>query len=220
MATEDGELDLERSCIVTRQAREPGELIRFVCAPDGTVTPDLKRKLPGRGAWVSARADIVAKATAKMFSRALKREAKLPSDLSALVERLLRQDALQALALANKAGCVVAGFDKAAEAVASGRAAAILHAREAADNGRRKLAGAARGKIAFLAPFASEEMDLALGRIHVIHAALTVGAVSDACLGRCRCLLAFRGESGDGICAGDAIEDRAGPTAAAGSKAE
>ena len=29
------------------------ELIRFVVGPDGVV-PDLKRKLPGRGLWVTA----------------------------------------------------------------------------------------------------------------------------------------------------------------------
>lgn len=214
------EIDLERFCIVTRETRDPSELIRFVCAPDGSVTPDLKRKLPGRGAWTTARADIVARATAKMFSRALKREAKVPSDLADLVERLLRRDAIQALSLANKAGRVVTGHDKVAETVTAGRAIALLHAREAAENGRRKLNGAARGAIAILTPFDSEEMDLALGRIHVIHAALTVGAVSDACLARCRFLLAYRGESGDGFRVDAAMEDRTGPTAATGSKAE
>lgn len=213
------DIDLERFCIVTRETRDPSELVRFVRAPDGTATPDLKRKLPGRGAWVTARADILARATAKAFSRALKAETKLPSDLAGQVERLLLRDALQALSLANKAGRVVAGHDKVAEALAAGRAAALLHAREAAANGRRKLDGAARG-VAVLAPFDGAEMDLALGRIHVIHAALTVGAVSDACLARCRFLLAYRGESGDGFRADAAMEDRAGPMAATGSKAE
>ena len=30
------------------------ELIRFVVAPDGAVVPDLKRRLPGRGIWITA----------------------------------------------------------------------------------------------------------------------------------------------------------------------
>ena len=29
-------------------------LVRFVAGPDGQVTPDLARKLPGRGLWVAA----------------------------------------------------------------------------------------------------------------------------------------------------------------------
>lgn len=215
-----GDIDLERSCIVTRAERDPSELIRFVASPDGIVTPDLKRKLPGRGAWVTARADVVAKATAKLFARALKRQVETPSDLAGLVETLLRRDALQALSMAHKAGGVVIGFDQVEAALASRRAIAVLHAREAAENGRRKLQGAARGAIPLLSPFASAEMDLALGRIHVIHAALTVGAVSDACLARCRLFLAYRGESGDDARVTQAGQDMAEPKASAGSKAE
>ena len=44
----------ERTCIVTRRAAAPAELIRFVVAPDGEVVADLKGRLPGRGAWVTA----------------------------------------------------------------------------------------------------------------------------------------------------------------------
>ena len=44
-----------RMCAVTREVRPIGELIRFVVSPQGEVIPDLKRKLPGRGLWVSAR---------------------------------------------------------------------------------------------------------------------------------------------------------------------
>jgi uncharacterized protein len=55
----------ERTCIVTRRARPVGELIRFVVAPDGTLVPDLRRKLPGRGVWVTASSAIVAEAERK-----------------------------------------------------------------------------------------------------------------------------------------------------------
>ena len=30
------------------------ELVRFVVGPDGEVVPDVKRKLPGRGIWITA----------------------------------------------------------------------------------------------------------------------------------------------------------------------
>ena len=43
----------ERLCAVTRAVKPVDELIRFVVGPDGVV-PDLKRKLPGRGLWVTA----------------------------------------------------------------------------------------------------------------------------------------------------------------------
>jgi len=43
-----------RMCAVSREVRPISELIRFVVAPSGEVIVDLKRKLPGRGLWVSA----------------------------------------------------------------------------------------------------------------------------------------------------------------------
>ena len=49
----------ERMCIVTRERRAPEDLIRFVAGPDGSVVPDIRAKLPGRGVWVTARTEIV-----------------------------------------------------------------------------------------------------------------------------------------------------------------
>ena len=46
-----------RTCIVTREALPAERLIQFVAAPDGAVVPDLRRRLPGRGVWVTADAD-------------------------------------------------------------------------------------------------------------------------------------------------------------------
>ena len=44
----------ERLCVATRTVRPVSELIRFVIGPDGAPVADLKRKLPGRGIWVTA----------------------------------------------------------------------------------------------------------------------------------------------------------------------
>ena len=69
-ATEvDDDFDLSeangRMCIVTRESGSPETLLRFVAAPDGTIVPDLKRALPGRGCWVSPSREAVDKAVAK-----------------------------------------------------------------------------------------------------------------------------------------------------------
>ena len=59
-ATEIGETkgqpatDTLRRCAVMRVQRPKDDLIRFVLGPDGTVVPDLKEKLPGRGVCVVA----------------------------------------------------------------------------------------------------------------------------------------------------------------------
>ena len=93
--------------------RPVADLIRFVVGPDGEAVPDLKRKLPGRGVWVTATQAVLGEAIKrKVFARGFKRNVRLPPDLLARTERLLEQSALDALAIAGKAGLVAAGFTK------------------------------------------------------------------------------------------------------------
>ena len=68
----------ERLCIATRQVRPVGALIRFVIGPDGAVVPDLKRRLPGRGVWVTARREAVTEAVRRrLFGRGFKAEVRV-----------------------------------------------------------------------------------------------------------------------------------------------
>ena len=191
----------ERTCIVTREAKPASELMRLVLGPDGLVVPDLRNRLPGRGAWITPTAAAVSEAVRKrLFSRAFKTEAKVPPDLGAEIDDALVRDLKGAIALANKAGAVIAGFGKVEGALASGQAVALIHAREAAEDGRRKLAGALRkgagdliSSIPILDDLPSDDLDVALGRVHVIHAALLAGPGSEGCLARWRRLRRFRG---------------------------
>lgn len=189
----------ERLCVVTRTVRPVDELIRFVAGPDGLV-PDIKHKLPGRGVWVEGRRHSVAEAVRRgVFSRALKKPVKVPADLPDMVERLLVRAALDALAIAHKAGQVAAGYAKVENAIARGGVVALIHAAEASPDGPRKLAAAlgrctAIGdqKVAIIRGFGSAELDLALGRSNVVHAALLAGRASDTFLARWRDLERFR----------------------------
>ncbi len=176
--------DAVRRCALSRARRPKDELIRFVLGPDGAVVPDLKEKLPGRGMWLTAAQDVVADAAKRnVFSRALKAAAKAPEDLPAQVDRLLAEAALSALSLANKAGEAVFGNAKVEEAIAKGRVLALVHAREAAEDGCRKLDGKARGArdgspIPAIGAFGVDELSLASGRPNVIHAALIQGGAA------------------------------------------
>lgn len=182
----------ERTCIVTREAQSPAGLIRFVLGPDSQVVPDLKHKLPGRGVWVTARSGMVDEAVKRrLFSRAFKTEAKASETLSQDIERLLRDDLRQGLAIANKAGCVITGFEKVESAITVKPIVALIHAAEAAEDGRRKLAnplrkrlGSAISSFPVIQVLSNDELGLALGRSHVIHAALVAGAGSDGFLNR------------------------------------
>ena len=198
---EETDAGSERTCIVTRRKAEPAELLRFVRAPDGQVVPDLRRKLPGRGVWVTPTWEAVAEAVRKKsFGRAFKAEVRVSPDLASEVGGLFERAARESVSLANKAGQIVAGFGKVEEALASGRVIAVIHASDAAPDGVRKVsqlvrrAREARGNIIrVIAPLLSLDLGLALGRSHVIHAALIDGSAAWNCLRRMADLEAYRG---------------------------
>ena len=191
----------ERTCIATRRAGAKEQLIRFVVGPDRSVVPDIRGKLPGRGAWVWADAATLAIAVKrKAFARAFKAEVIVPAELVASVDGLLASDALQSLAMANKAGLVTSGTTKVEAAIMGKSVICLVHATEASQDGIRKLAAAVRrrlgdqaGSISRVQIFASDQLDLALGRTHVIHALLAAGAVSDGFIARSKRLERFRG---------------------------
>lgn len=185
----------ERRCIATGEVRGPGELIRFVVGPDDRVVPDLAGKLPGRGIWVTARADLLARAVAKrLFERAAKRPVAVDPALPALVERLLAERCLGLLGLARRAGELVTGFEQVRAFVAAGRAAVLIGARDAAPGGRDKLKGLAGG-LPTVALLGVEEMSLALGRQNVVHAALGPGGLAERFLAETARLAGFRDAS-------------------------
>src|SRR6201993_3614411 len=102
-----------RMCAVAREQRPSDELIRFVVSPQGEVVPDIKRKLPGRGLWVSASRQTVAEAVRRhQFNKGFKRDVRVAATLAADTENLLVRSAVEALAIAAKAGQVVSGFAK------------------------------------------------------------------------------------------------------------
>lgn len=231
----------ERSCVVTRERAPAAGLLRFVRAPDGLVVPDVKGRLPGRGVWVTGRRDVVAEAVRrKLFARGLKADCRVEGDLPELVDGLLLRTALSALSMARKAGLVVTGFGKVEQALARGPAVALLHAREAAPDGRRKLMQAMRRRVraetmddedrdeeedvplppvdATAMPqvvaglFFGDELDLALGGANVIHAALLAGGASTSFLTDAAALARYRGQEPDA----DWLAGAPGPTGPAG----
>ncbi|PYE89224.1 RNA-binding protein [Phyllobacterium leguminum] len=193
----------DRTCIVTRESGSAEDMIRFVAGPDGSVVPDLKRNLPGRGCWVKAERRHVDEAVRKkLFPRALKEGVTAQGDLGALVDRLLVKSALGSLSLARKSGVVVTGSAKVDIAIRNGKAQMVLHVLDAAADGVRKLDQARRAlvhvggrDIPAFTLFTSDEMDLAFGGGNVIHAAVLEGTAATGFVTRARLLHHFRGGS-------------------------
>ena len=193
----------ERLCVVTRTVKPVDDLIRFVVGPDGIV-PDLKRKLPGRGLWITADKPTLRDAiTRNVFARGFKREIRATAELIDLTELLLQRAALDALSIAGKAGLVLTGFAKVEAAIARESIVGLVHAADAGTDGVAKLAGALRHRpdaeqVTMIKTFATAQLDLALGRSNVVHAALLAGPANDTFLARFARLERFRsGEPGD-----------------------
>ena len=193
----------ERSCALTRQVMPVSELIRFVVGPADEVVPDVKRKLPGRGLWITGTRESIAQAVKRnVFARGFKRNVRAMPDLAEETERLLERAALDALAIAGKAGLVATGASKVEAALADGDVLALVHAADAATDGRRKLdaalhrtrSGQARETV-IIETLSGSQLDLALNRPNVVHAALLAGPGSETFLARVRRLQRFRTEN-------------------------
>ncbi|CAM1633947.1 YlxR domain [Bartonella choladocola] len=170
----------DRTCILTRKSGEAQELIRFVAGPDGHLVPDIKANLPGRGAWISASRSVLEEAIRrKAFTHSLKADIIVDQGIADLVDKLLVKAALGRLALARKAGAVVTGATKVEQAIRAGEACLVLHSKEAAFDGKRKIEQAIysvrrpdRQDIPVVTLFNSDEMGVAFGDNPVVHAAL------------------------------------------------
>jgi hypothetical protein len=113
---------------------------------------------------------------------------------------------VEALAVAAKAGQVVSGFAKVEGLLRSGRGdsglAALIHASDGAVDGIRKLDALVRQQnegnkkatteFPIIAALTSAELDLALSRTNVIHAALLAGPASRTFLSRSLSLVRYR----------------------------
>jgi predicted RNA-binding protein YlxR (DUF448 family) len=183
MGLRDATIDRDRRDLVTHQVMDESRLIRFVAAPDGSVAPDLARKLPGRGLWVAAdRASIQAAVKKNLFSRAAKAPLKPAADLADTVEGLLVKRCLDQLGLARREGVLISGFEKSLANIRAGKAAWIVEASDGSADGRGKLlalAGHMSPPPKVCGTFSADDLSLALGLENAIHAVLLTGGRAD-----------------------------------------
>ncbi|MCZ2328057.1 RNA-binding protein [Bartonella sp. F02] len=190
----------ERTCIVTRKTASATTLIRFVIGPNNQIVPDLKENLPGRGVWVSAHKDIIQEAIKrKSFSKSFKTDVEVAPNLANIVDRILLKSALGYLSITRKAGAVVTGLTKVDAAIRSGRVILVLHAKEAKEDGKRKISQAIHAvqqqinqEIKTISFLTSDEMSVAFGSNPVIHAALLNMKVANGFLKTIYKLAAYR----------------------------
>jgi len=221
----------ERTCILTGRAAARGALIRLAIAPAGPdgvceVWPDVLARAPGRGAWIGVSAAELATAQAKgrlkgALARAFKgTKLTIADGLAERITEALTRAFTDQLGLAQRAGAVLTGTDRIAEAARGRRVHWLAHAADAAEDGARRLdqalrvgAGVASDlEDARLAPRATRlpldrrALSMALGRDNVVHLALTEAAAAtrlQALLARLTGFLAPAGAARD-----NAVADR------------
>jgi uncharacterized protein len=167
-------------------------LLRFVVAPDGRLVPDIAARLPGRGLWLTARRDIVARAvTKRLFAKAARQPVIVEDGLADRVEALLAQRCRDEIGLARRAGRAVMGFVKVQTALTAGKVGVLVAAADGAADGRGKLRALAPA-LPLVDCLTSAELGAAFGREHAVHAALAPGRIAASFLVDAQRLGGFR----------------------------
>ncbi|MBO4521063.1 MAG: RNA-binding protein [Alphaproteobacteria bacterium] len=183
--------DTVRRCIVTQETLPMESLIRFGVAPDGALVPDLAHKLPGRGIWVKADREIVETACQKnLFTKAARRKVTCPENMDGLINNLFVKRLQSLLGVAKKAGLVVAGFEKVAEALRKGQVVCLIEATDAAEDGKEKLNRLNDG-LPVIQVLTADQAAQALGTGTCVHAAMKSGGVSDLFVAEARRFAAY-----------------------------
>ena len=163
--------DKTRKDIVSGNVMNDNDLLRFTVTPDNVVIPDFKKRLPGKGIYVACSMSSLKIAIEKnLFAKTLKKNVKLPPDLAEMVENLLRKKGLEDICLAKKAGDLLTGFEKVAEALKKGKVAFLLEAKDAGEDGHEKLVSWAKNLEVFML-YGVEELDKALDRVNTVYVA-------------------------------------------------
>ena len=145
------------------------------------MTPDIARKLPGRGVWVSADRKSLEKTIAlKSFSRGFKTKAQIDGNLVTLTESLLARRVLGLITMARKAGVMAMGFDQVQSMAREAAIAFRIEAKDGSKDGRSKIRtlSKAMNREQDLADpivigcFTAQDIGNALARDSIVHAAI------------------------------------------------
>ena len=177
----------ERRCIVSRKTAHKQDLIRFVLAPDGTVTPDVLEKLPGRGAYILPDRKTLEKAVeTKAFNRAFKGKAIVPDGLADIVSTVLSRRVLGLMTMALKSGRLRVGYDQVRALTQSAELRIRIEALDGSADGRGKLRSLAKAigraehgvSPPVIGCFTALELGQAIGRPPIVHAGVERGKLA------------------------------------------
>lgn len=189
-ARDSAKAEPERRCILSGEHGARASLVRLAVSPEGLVLPDVHAKAPGRGAWIGVDRAALGAALAGgknggKLRAALARSFKsgaldIADDLPDRIEEALRRALTDRLGLEMRSGALILGTQRIAETARGGGVAALYHASDSSEDGRKKLDQAWRvgrereglGDRGAILPLDRSALSVALGRDNVVHLAL------------------------------------------------
>ncbi|HYI84104.1 MAG TPA: RNA-binding protein [Acetobacteraceae bacterium] len=169
-----------RRCIVTRESGPKEGMLRFVLDPEGCVVPDLEGRLPGRGMWLSASADVLERALKRgAFARAARRAVHVPPDLRVRIADGLLRRIRDLVGFARRGGQAVCGREAALEWLRTGKAGLLVEAADGSRAERARLIGR-RHEVPVVSPLPASTLGAVFGRDHAVHVAVAPGRLADA----------------------------------------
>jgi predicted RNA-binding protein YlxR (DUF448 family) len=174
-----------RRDLASGKAEPRGVLVRFVVGPDRAIVPDIGRRLPGRGLWLSPSRDVLKMAAAgrgRVFARAAGGPVAVPLELDRLVERLLVERIVGLIGLARRGGAAVTGFERVRESLASMKpskdARAVLFVAADAPAPDRRRLKAIGVEVAVSQALTASELGSAFGRDTAVFAVVAPGKLA------------------------------------------
>jgi len=205
-ADEEPEIGPLRRCAVTRERGPKEKMIRFVVGPGrasggktvGEIVPDISATLPGRGIWLSARADVIETARkrgafARIGSKVARGPVVVPPDLLPVLQAGLVRRIGELLGLARRAGQAICGFEKARAWLISGRAGLVMQAADGSAAERARFLSGSAGRIPVVAPLSAAALGAIFGRDPVVHVVVAPGKLAAALATECERLAGLMG---------------------------
>ena len=160
----------QRSCLGCGATRDKGNLLRFVLGPDGVLTPDLKGKLPGRGAYTCPSRECLGLAVKKKRFAGSFKAPITGMDVDAVTAQIrvqVTERIRSYLSLAAKAGRAFSGSDAVAGGLRGGKAGLLFVATDLSDESRKKFAAmAAHAGVELVALFDKDCLGTLIGKEH------------------------------------------------------
>ncbi len=190
-----------RRCIVTRESQPKEQMLRFVLGPGRELVPDLAGRLPGRGMWLSAKADVLERALARgAFSKAARGPVAFPPDLRKRIEDGLRSRVRDLMGFARRGGQAVAGWQAVREVVLAGRVGLVVQASDGSLAERARVLGGRN--LPAVAPLSGAALGAVFGRDHAVHVVVAPGRMAASIAAEAARLAGFQvqtepGQGGD-----------------------